>query len=36
MSKVNVPVIIDVEASGFGSHSYPIEVDIAFDDGRKF
>lgn len=31
-----VPAIIDVEASGFGSNSYPIEIGVAFADGRKF
>ena len=36
MSQKNLPLIIDVEASGFGSKSYPIEVGVAFDDGRKF
>lgn len=28
------PVIIDVEASGFGRGSYPIEVGVALEDGR--
>jgi hypothetical protein len=28
------PLIIDVEASGFGSGSYPIEVGIALDSGE--
>ena len=28
------PVIIDLEASGFGRGSYPIEVGIAMEDGR--
>lgn len=31
-----IPVIIDVEASGFGKGSYPIEVGLVFADGRKF
>ena len=31
-----VPAIIDVEASGFGKHSYPIEIGVAFSDGEKF
>lgn len=31
-----VPTIIDIEASGFGRDSYPIEVGIAFADGHKF
>lgn len=30
------PLIIDVEASGFGPHSYPIEVGVALDGGLKY
>ena len=30
------PFIIDVEASGFGATSYPIEIGIAMGDGDKF
>lgn len=30
------PSIIDVEASGFGPHSYPIEIGVILDDGSKF
>jgi hypothetical protein len=30
------PLIIDIEASGFGARSYPIEVGVALHDGRKF
>ena len=30
------PYIIDVEASGFGPHSYPIEVGVALEPERKF
>ena len=30
---MEVPAIIDLEASGFGRGSYPIEVGIAMDDG---
>ena len=30
------PIIIDVEASGFGSASYPIEIGLALDDGHKY
>jgi hypothetical protein len=30
------PIIIDVEASGFGGTSYPIEVGIALDDDTKY
>jgi len=36
MNHINNPFIIDVEASGFGSESYPIEVGVALNDGRKF
>ena len=36
MNTVLKPFIIDVEASGFGSKSYPIEIGVALDDGRKF
>ena len=35
-SRRRVPNIIDVEASGFGPHSYPIEVGLALGDGSKF
>ncbi len=31
-----VPTIIDVEASGFGPHSYPIEIGLALDNGEKY
>jgi len=30
------PVIIDIEASGFGSHSYPIEVGVILEDKSKY
>lgn len=30
------PIIIDIEASGFGPDSYPIEVGLVLDDGRKY
>lgn len=30
------PIIIDIEASGFGGTSYPIEVGIALDDDTKY
>ena len=30
------PIIIDVEASGFGSQSYPIEIGLALDDASRF
>lgn len=28
------PIIVDIEASGFGRGSYPIEVGVALSDGR--
>ena len=31
-----VPTIIDVEASGFGAGSYPIEVGVALPQGTNF
>lgn len=31
----HLPVIIDVEASGFGATSYPIEVGFALEDGSR-
>ncbi len=31
-----VPNIIDVEASGFGPYSYPIEVGVVLNDGRRY
>lgn len=30
------PTILDIEASGFGSESYPIEIGIARYDGARF
>jgi hypothetical protein len=30
-----IPTIIDVEASGFGSGSYPVEVGVALPDGGR-
>lgn len=35
-TSITQPWIIDVEASGFGPHSYPIEIGIALADGEKF
>ncbi len=32
---MQIPIIIDVEASGFGSNSYPIEIGLAMDDGSS-
>lgn len=31
-----VPAILDLEASGFGRHSYPIEAGYVLPDGRSF
>ncbi|MGE0386877.1 MAG: hypothetical protein AB7Q97_19295 [Gammaproteobacteria bacterium] len=31
-----IPEIIDVEASGFGAASYPIEIGLALEGDRKF
>lgn len=31
-----LPSIIDIEASGFGSNSYPIELGVVRDDGARF
>src|SRR5438046_2516083 len=36
MAKIVRPFIIDFEASGFGPHSYPIEVGLALEPGMKF
>jgi hypothetical protein len=36
MHKTARPYIIDIEASGFGPHSYPIEVGVALEPGAKF
>ena len=36
MRNVTRPYIIDIEASGFGPHSYPIEVGLALKPGDKF
>ncbi|GBL02734.1 hypothetical protein [Glaciecola sp. KUL10] len=30
------PCIIDIEASGFGSHSYPIEIGVIDEYGERF
>jgi len=30
------PFIIDVEASGFGSNSYPIEIGVALESGMRY
>lgn len=36
MTTVNNPIIIDVEASGFGATSYPIEVGVVIDENSKY
>ena len=36
MRRLENPIIIDVEASGFGGMSYPIEVGVALDDDTKY
>jgi len=36
MRIIGRPFIIDIEASGFGPHSYPIEVGVALEPGVKF
>lgn len=33
--KVMYPIIIDAEASGFGTDSYPIEVGVALGDASR-
>ena len=33
---MQVPSIIDIEASGFGAHSYPVEIGVTREDGGKF
>jgi len=34
--KTSHPYIIDIEASGLSSHSYPIEIGFVLGDGKKF
>jgi len=36
MNRAFRPFIIDVEASGFGPLSYPIEIGVAMDPGRRY
>lgn len=36
MATVEEPLIIDVEASGFGPESYPIEVGVALGGEKKY
>lgn len=33
---IKLPTIIDIEASGFGPESYPIEVGVVRQDGSRF
>jgi hypothetical protein len=35
MCRAVAPAILDVEASGFGRHSYPIEIGFVLPDGRS-
>ncbi len=35
-SKIAVPTIVDIEASGFGSESFPIEVGLALSDETRY
>jgi hypothetical protein len=32
---LNTPTIIDIEASGFGTSSYPIEIGVALPNGKR-
>lgn len=36
MQHLTTPFIIDIEASGFGCDSYPIEVGVVLNDGQRF
>ncbi len=36
MNRPSEPIIIDVEASGFGGSSYPIEIGVALHNGEKY
>jgi hypothetical protein len=36
MKKSQTPIIIDIEASGFGSHSYPIEIGLIDDKSNRY
>jgi len=36
MPRTSTPLIMDIEASGFGPDSYPIEVGLALGDGSRF
>jgi len=34
MKKINLPIIIDIEASGFGHNSYPIEIGVILENSQ--
>tara|TARA_Y100001951_G_scaffold105246_1_gene121039 strand:+ start:7658 stop:7939 length:282 start_codon:yes stop_codon:yes gene_type:complete len=34
--KITLPTIIDIEASGFGAASYPIEIGVVRYDGANY
>ncbi len=36
MKRFTCPYIIDIEASGFGSNSYPTEVGLALEPEQRF
>lgn len=36
MRKPSCPIIIDIEASGFGAHSYPIEIGVVKANGDRY
>jgi hypothetical protein len=36
MERPITPTVIDVEASGFGRHSYPIEIGFVLPDGHAY
>ncbi len=36
MSRVQPPNIVDVEASGFGGQSYPIEIGLSMECGKRY
>jgi hypothetical protein len=36
MPRTNLPFIVDVEASGLGPFSYPIEVGLVLEENRKY
>jgi hypothetical protein len=34
--KFSIPIIMDIEASGFGADSYPIEIGVVLDTGERY